>query len=98
MLTPTRNQISVCQVSETITEEGYFFLDIFMTDVEGSGRALVVPKITRTVHVILIHLPDTDRDRFPKKPFIPSERANFLAYLNLQALKRVSKNINAIKQ
>lgn len=65
---------------------------------EGSVRALVVPKTTRTVHVIFIPLPGTDRGRFPKKPFKPSGRANFLAYLNLQALRRVSKNINEMKQ
>lgn len=98
MFTPTRNQISVWQVSEIVAEDGYFFLDIFSTDMKGSVRALVVPKIIRTVHVILTHLPGTDRDRFPKKPFKLSGRANFSTYLNLLALRRVSKNINEIKQ
>lgn len=78
-----RSNLCVWQVSEIITEDGYFFLDTFTIHMEGSARALVVPKTTRTVHVIFIPLPGTDRDRFPKKPFKPSGRANFLAYLNL---------------
>lgn len=90
----SRSQISMWQVSEIRTEDGYFFLDIFKIDMEGSFRALVVPKIVRTVQAIFIYLPGTDRARFPNKPFKPSGRANFSAYLNLQALSRVSKNIN----
>lgn len=52
--------MTVWQVNEIITEDGYFLLDIFTTDMEGSFGALMVPKITRTVHVIFIHLPGTE--------------------------------------
>lgn len=59
---------------------------------------MVVPKIPRTVHAIFIHVPDTDRAGFPNKSFKCSGRADFLACLSLQALRRVSKSISGKKK
>ena len=58
---------------------------------------MVVPKIPRTVHAIFIHVPDTDRAGFPNKSFKRSGRADFLACMSLQALRRVSKSISGKK-
>lgn len=68
-----------------------------MTDMKGSLRTLGVPMLPRTIHVMFIRVPGTDRARFPNKSFKRSGRTDFLACLSLQALRRVSKSINEIK-
>ena len=74
-----------------------FFSDPLMTDMEGSLRTLGVPMLPRTIHVMFIHVAGTDRARFPNKSFKCSGRADFLACLSRQALRRVSKSIKEIK-